>query len=130
MTKALKKKNIVYTYIEKLGGRRKNIDSEKVRRNNDGWKNKSFRAYADYMATTQFKEGVNEILRTNYDTLAIMCAEVVPWRCHRRMIADYLTMLHGVIVFDIIDSKHQPTPHKITSFARLTDNKLVTYPET
>ncbi len=132
MTKSLKMKCIVYTHIEKLGGRRKNIVSEKAKSNNDGWKNKSFRAYADYMATTQFKEGITEILSliVKYDTLAIMCAEVVPWRCHRRMIADYLTMLQGVSVFNIIDSKHQPSPHKITSFARLTDNKLVTYPET
>jgi uncharacterized protein (DUF488 family) len=128
MPRALKKKNIVYTHIEKLGGRRKITVSKNTRPKNDGWKNKSFRAY---MTTTQFKQGINEILSLtrNYDILAIMCAEVVPWRCHRRMIADYLTILHGVSVFNIIDSNHQPSCHKITSFARLIDNKLVSYPD-
>ena len=83
------------------------------------------------MITTQFNQDINEILSliTSYDTVAIMCAEVVPWRCHRRMIADYLTILHGVSVFNIIDSNHQPSCHKITSFARLVDNKLVSYPD-
>jgi uncharacterized protein (DUF488 family) len=83
------------------------------------------------MTTTEFKQGINEILSltTSYDTVAIMCSEVVPWRCHRRMIADYLTMLQGVYVFNIIDSKQQPSCHKITSFARLVDNKLVSYPD-
>jgi uncharacterized protein (DUF488 family) len=127
MAKALQKENIAYTHFEKLGGRRKSISSAA---NNDGWKNKSFRAYADYMTTTQFKQGINEILSliTRDASMTIMCTEVVPWRCHRRMIADYLTLLHGVSVFNIIDAKHRPNHHKITPFARLVDNKFVNYP--
>ena len=85
------------------------------------------------MATTSFREGIREILllMANYSNLAIMCAEAVSWRCHRRMIADYLTMVEGISVFNIIDSKQQQELHKLTSFARLTDNKTtIIYPET
>ncbi|MGA9149358.1 MAG: DUF488 domain-containing protein [Candidatus Nitrosopolaris sp.] len=130
MAKELKKKNIVYTHIEKLGGRRKNIISKNA--NNDGWKNKSFRAYADYMTTMEFRQGINELLSliTRYDTVTIMCTEVVPWRCHKRMIADYLIMLEGVSVSNIIDSKHQPSRHEVTSFACLIDNYLISYSDT
>lgn len=136
MTTELKKENISYKHIEKLGGRRKQSDTKKrVRYDDDsinsGWKNKSFRAYADYMGTTSFREGIHEILSLmkNYSNLAIMCAEAVPWRCHRRMIADYLTMIEDISVFDIIDSKQQPKPHELTSFAHLTGNKkmMITY---
>lgn len=135
MTIELKKENVSYIHIEKLGGRRKQADTKRSRYddNNNGWKNEAFRAYADYMATTSFREGIREILllMANYTNLAIMCAEAVSWRCHRRMIADYLTMIEGISVFDIIDSKKQPGLHQPTSFARLTDNKTtIIYPET
>src|SRR5207247_10166963 len=66
----LKKENVSYIHIEKLGGRRKQSDAKKARYddNNRGWKNEGFRAYADYMATTSFREGISEIisLMTNY----------------------------------------------------------------
>jgi uncharacterized protein (DUF488 family) len=139
MTTAVQRENISYVHIEKLGGRRNNKKSDsKGNRSSDysdnqnnGWKNKSFRAYADYMATTSFKEGINELLSLmkKYYNLAIMCAEAVPWRCHRRMIADYLIMVQGINVFDILDNKQQPASHELTSFARLTENKIITYPE-
>ena len=133
MTKELEKKNIEYINIEKLGGRRKKIATERSIGNcNSGWKNSSFRAYDDYMTTTPFKEGINEILSlmTQYNNLAVMCAEALPWRCHRRMIADYLSMLEGVSVYNIINCKQQPGPHELTLFARLTGDKIVIYPET
>jgi uncharacterized protein (DUF488 family) len=128
MIKALNKENVSYEHIEKLGGRRKRSDTKRSRYddNNSGWKNNSFRAYANYMATTSFKEGIHEILSlmTNYNNIAIMCAEAVPWRCHRRMIADYITLVEGISVFDIIiGSKKQPELHQVTSFAHLTDSK-------
>jgi uncharacterized protein (DUF488 family) len=135
MTIELNKESISYIHIEKLGGRRNKLDIKENSRNNDhnnnGWKNKSFRAYADYMATTSFKEGINELLSLmkKYSNLAIMCAEAVPWRCHRRMIADYLMMVEGINVFDILNSKKLPASHELTSFARLTENKIITYPE-
>ena len=135
MIPCLQKKRVSYVHIEKLGGRRNKLDiKENSRNNNDhnaGWKNKSFRAYADYMATTSFREGINELLSLmkKYSNLAIMCAEAVPWRCHRRMIADYLIMVEGINVFDILNSKKLPASHELTSFAYLTDDKIITYPE-
>jgi uncharacterized protein (DUF488 family) len=98
--------------------------------NNNGWKNKSFRAYADYMATTSFREGINELLSLmqKYPNLAIMCAEAVPWHCHRRLIADYLIMVEGISVFDILDRGKKTASHELTSFAHLTDDKIITYP--
>jgi uncharacterized protein (DUF488 family) len=134
MIMELKKENVSYIHIEKLGGRRKQSDTKRSRYddNNSGWKNEGFRAYADYMATTSFSEGIREILSliTNYNNLAIMCAEAVPWRCHRRMIADYLILVEGISVFDIIDNKEQPEPHQVTSFAHLTESKTtIIYPE-
>jgi uncharacterized protein (DUF488 family) len=134
MTTRLTEENVLYVHIEKLGGRRNKLDIKEDRysdNNDTGWKNKSFRAYADYMATTSFREGIDELLSLmkKYGYLAIMCAEAVPWRCHRRMIADYLIMIEGINVFDIFDSKKQPSPRESTSFARLIDDKIIAYPE-
>jgi uncharacterized protein (DUF488 family) len=133
MTTRLPEENVLYVHIEKLGGRRNKLDIKEMERdnNNTGWKNKSFRAFADYMATTSFREGIDKLLSLmkKYGNLAIMCAEAVPWRCHRRMIADYLIMVEGINVFDIFDSKKQPASHELTSFARLVDDKIITYPK-
>jgi uncharacterized protein (DUF488 family) len=64
------------------------------------------------------------------EPIAVMCSEAVPWRCHRRMIADYLILVEGISVFNIIDSKQQPEPHQLTSFAHLNDSKTtIIYPE-
>jgi uncharacterized protein (DUF488 family) len=83
------------------------------------------------MATTSFREGISGLLSLmqKYPNLAIMCAEAVPWRCHRRMISDYLVMVEGISVFDILDRVQQPASHKLTSFAHLTDYTIITYPE-
>jgi uncharacterized protein (DUF488 family) len=84
MTTKLREENVLYAHIEKLGGRRNKLDIKEDRYNIDnnytGWKNKSFRAYAGYMATTSFREGINELLSLMqiYPNLAIMCAEAVP----------------------------------------------------
>jgi uncharacterized protein (DUF488 family) len=135
MTTELRKENVSYVHIGKIGGRRNKLDTKDDRRsdddNNTGWKNKSFRTYADYMAITSFREGIDELLSLmkKYSNLAIMCAEAVPWRCHRRMIADYLIMVEGISVFDILNSKKQPAPHELTPFARLIDDKIIAYPE-
>jgi uncharacterized protein (DUF488 family) len=129
--KEIVKENIAYRHIEKLGGLRKQqIDTGEPGYNSNGWKNKSFRAFAYYMTTTQFREGIDEILSlsTCYNNLSIMCAEAVPWRCHRRMIADYLTMVECISVYNIINSKQQPRLHTLTSFARLVDDKIISYP--
>ena len=134
MITKLREENVLYVHIEKLGGRRNKSDIKEDRysdNNNTGWKNRSFRAYADYMATTSFREGINELLSLmqKYPNLAIMCTEAVPWRCHRRMIADYLVMVEGISVFDILDREQKPASHELTSFAHLTDAKIIIYPE-
>ena len=78
------------------------------------------------MTTTPFKEGINEILSlmTQYNNLAVMCAEALPWRCHRRMIADYLSMLESVSVYNIINCKQQPGPQWLTLFDVLLVTRL------
>jgi uncharacterized protein (DUF488 family) len=132
MTRELKKENVSYMHVEKLGGRRKLSDTSTSRyyyNNNSGWKNEGFRAYANYMSTTSFRDGICEILTLmkNYNNLAIMCAEALPWSCHRRLIANYLTMVEGISVFNILDIKKQLEHHQLTSFARLTDNRTCHY---
>ena len=134
MVKALKEENVSYVHIEKLGGRRNQSDTKGSRYDdNSGWKNEGFRAYANYISTISFREGIDEILSlmTKYYNLAITCAEAVPWRCHRRMIADYLTLVEDISVSDvIIGSKTLPELHQVTSFAHLTDSKSsIIYPE-
>jgi uncharacterized protein (DUF488 family) len=92
MIKLLTHENIEYLHIEKLGGRREK--TELAHNSNSHWQNKSFQAYANYMKTQSFKEGIDEILSlAKHNTIAIMCSEVLPWRCHRRFISDYLMMI-------------------------------------
>lgn len=84
------------------------------------------------MATTSFREGIRDILSliTDYNNIAILSAEAVPWRCHRRMTADCLMLAEGISVFDIIDSEKQPELHQLTSFVYLTNSKTtIIYPE-
>lgn len=101
---------IAYTHLKALGGRRHS------RKNsiNTGWRNTSFRGYADYMATPQFAEGLAALTQIAATTpTAIMCAEAVPWRCHRSLISDAL-ILKGWQVHDIFTTapatEHKPTP--------------------
>ena len=132
MAKEVVTKNIEYNHIEKLGGRRKEIAKALVY-DNSAWKNKSFRSYADYMVTISFKEGIKELLSFLAkcdDSLAIMCSEAVPWRCHRRLIADYLVMIEGISVYNIIGNSGRPSPHKLTPFAlHLADDDIIIYPK-
>jgi uncharacterized protein (DUF488 family) len=128
-------KNIYYEHIEKLGGRRNKIAIPQEY-DNEGWKNKSFRFYANYMLTKSFKEGMEELLSliTKCDnSLAIMCSEAVPWRCHRRLISDYLIMVKDILVYDIIGSSNRlrrPSPHVLTPFVRyICDKDIVIYPK-
>jgi uncharacterized protein (DUF488 family) len=125
--------NIEYIHIIKLGGRRKEKDRPHLQENdnnNYAWRNKSFKAYANYMSTEEFKEGISELLSLKKEHLngfiVIMCAETLPWRCHRRLISDYLSA-RNFMVYDIIDGLHKPSLHKITPFALFKKGK-VTYP--
>jgi hypothetical protein len=118
----LPKRGLAYLPCPLLGGRRKpQADST-----NTGWRNASFRAYADYMQTPDFAEGLQQLMgRAGETPLAMMCAEAVPWRCHRSLIADAL-IARGWTVIDVM-SPTQASPHKLTPFARV-DGPRVTYP--
>jgi len=113
---------IGYEHMKALGGlRHPHKDSP-----NTGWRNESFRGYADYMQTPEFESALNVLITAAaHDSLAIMCAEAVPWRCHRMLIADVLTV-RGCRVEHIM-SATKSNPHTMTSFARV-DGRAVTYP--
>jgi uncharacterized protein (DUF488 family) len=115
---------IRYVHLPGLGGLR---HARKGSRNT-GWRNLSFRGYADYMETAGFEESLAELLRLEEGKrAAIMCAEAVPWRCHRSMIADALAA-RGIPVQHIM-SATKAEPHRLTTFARVEGTR-VTYPST
>ena len=113
---------IGYTHMPALGGlRRARPDSA-----NAGWRNASFRGYADHMQTPQFQEALEALIGlAKKERIALMCAEAVPWRCHRSLIADAL-LVRGIGAEDIA-SPTRRTPHKLTPFARVRGTE-VTYP--
>ena len=113
---------IAYAHMPELGGlRHARKDSTNL-----AWRNLSFRGYADYMETHEFEKGLaNLIGESRSRRTAIMCAEAVPWRCHRSLIADAL-LARGIEVFEI-SSPTRAQPHKMTPFARLTGTQ-VRYP--
>ena len=122
LSAALKHRRIAYRHMPGLGGLR----HPKKDSINTGWKNASFRGYADYMQTPPFAEAFHEMFElAREQPLALMCAEAVPWRCHRSLIADAL-LAHGVAVRDIM-SPTRATPHKLTPFAQV-EGTQVTYP--
>lgn len=93
---------------------------------NGAWRNASFRGYADYMQTPEFGAAVGDLVQqAAMRPTAIMCAEAVPWRCHRSLIGDAL-LLRGVEVLDIL-SPTSAKPHALTSFAKV-DGETITYP--
>ena len=119
---SLRNAGIEYTHLPGLGGLRKpRSDSA-----NGGWRNASFRGYADHMQSAVFKESLEQCLAlaTN-ERVALMCAEAVPWRCHRSLIADAL-VARGVDALEIV-SDARVRPHVLTPFARV-DGIEVTYP--
>lgn len=119
---SLKKRNIRYERLERLGGFRHAKKDSK----NTGWHNLSFRGYADYMATDDFSRGLAalEALARTRPT-ALMCAEALPWRCHRSLIADALVK-RGWDVLDIM-SPSSASAHRLTPFLRMRRGVL-TYP--
>jgi len=113
---------IEYTHLKSLGGRRHSRKGSI----NTGWRNTSFRGYADYMATPAFGGGLDELAAiARKETTATMCAEAVPWRCHRSLIADAM-MLRGWEVLEIM-SAQAAKPHKLTPFLKVVDG-MATYP--
>ena len=122
LQQSLEEAGIAYVYLKALGGLRSS-SKDSI---NDAWRNKSFRNYADYMQTDDFAAGVEELLQLAEDkTTAIMCAEAVPWRCHRSLVSDAL-LARGVESCEIISASSE-RPHKMTSFA-VVDGTTITYP--
>lgn len=113
---------IDYLHLKALGGlRHSRADSP-----NSGWRNASFRGFADYMQTPAFEAGITEVLQlATQQTVALMCAEAVPWRCHRSLIADAL-VVRGTEVLDIYDLSHA-TSHTVHSMARV-NGTAISYP--
>ena len=113
---------IEYRYLAGLGGLRKpRPDSP-----NAGWRNTSFRGYADYMQTGEFARNVDTVIELAQDRrCALMCAEAVPWRCHRSLVADAL-LVRGIPVEEIIGPQ-TPRPHKLTPFAQV-EGLHISYP--
>ena len=122
LAKGLKKAALAYLHMPQLGGLRK------PRRDsiNAGWKNTSFRGYADYMQTEPFSNALEKLTASsNKIPTAIMCAEAVPWRCHRSLIADALAV-RGWTVRHIMTTT-KADRHRITAFAVIDQDRL-TYP--
>lgn len=122
LSKKLRAARIGYVHLRKLGGlRHARRDSPNL-----GWRNASFRGFADYMQTSEFDEGLQRLIKlAGQKRSAIMCAEAVPWRCHRSLIADAL-IVRGIKVNDII-SKKRSQVHSLISFARV-HGQNITYP--
>jgi uncharacterized protein (DUF488 family) len=118
----LRAAEIGYVHLRRLGGLRH------ARRDslNMGWRNTSFRGFADYMQTSEFKVGLHRLIKlAGQKRSAIMCAEAVPWRCHRSLIADALTV-RGIQVDDIMSMKRSQV-HSLIPFARVQGHRI-TYP--
>ncbi len=118
----LEKRGIDYQHVSELGGLRHTTKNSP----NTGWRNAGFRGYADYMQTSEFKEALDYFLKqaTN-KTSVLMCAEAVPWRCHRSLLSDAL-LVRDAEVLHILD-KEKIRPATITDFAKI-DGTYITYP--
>jgi uncharacterized protein (DUF488 family) len=119
---SLEAAGIGYLHIPGLGGlRHPRKDSM-----NTGWRNASFRGYANYMQTPEFRENLDHLIQLAREApSAIMCAEAVPWRCHRSLIADAL-VARAIPVLEIL-SVTKIQPHAMTTFAKVVGQQ-VTYP--
>jgi uncharacterized protein (DUF488 family) len=120
--RALQQENIEYVPLPALGGLR-HARKDSI---NTGWRNTSFRGYADYMQTDEFARGLEQLIGLSKEKrTTIMCAEALPWRCHRSLVADALGV-RGIPVVEIL-SETDYRPHKLTSFAHV-EGTTVTYP--
>ena len=116
-------KGVRYVHLAALGGLR-HAARDSV---NLGWRNASFRGFADYMQTREFGKGIERLIKlASSHASAIMCAEALPWRCHRSLIADAL-MVRGIKVFHIF-ATGRAQEHTLTPFAQV-DGLAITYPD-
>ena len=123
LSQSLANEKIDYAHMTGLGGLR-HAKKDSI---NLGWRNASFRGYADYMQTESFENSLQELMKqARKKTVAIMCAEAVPWRCHRSLISDAL-LFHGWDVRDIMGA-HKESVHKMNPMAKTEKGKIY-YPE-
>jgi uncharacterized protein (DUF488 family) len=123
---ALDNAGIRALWTEGLGGRREAKENSV----NTGWKNESFRGYADYMQTDHFANEIEWLMAlADFDSAVVMCAEAVPWRCHRSLIGDAVLARGGVVedIFVEADGRSSRRPHAMTEFARV-EGARVWYP--
>ena len=122
LPRLLKKAGLEYVHMPGLGGlRHAKGDSPNV-----GWRNTSFRGYADYMQTPEFEKALDKLIElAKQDRIALMCAEAVPWRCHRSLIADAL-LVRGIRTEDIMSATRRQV-HTLTPFAKVRGT-AITYP--
>jgi hypothetical protein len=121
---SLRNAGIEYTHLPSLGGRRRMPFTAA----SAAWRNASFRSYAEYLRTPEFAAGLEELVElASSRQVAIMCAEAVPWRCHRALVADAL-VARGIEVHDIMSATSAPA-HRLPSFAHV-EGTTVTYPAT
>jgi uncharacterized protein (DUF488 family) len=120
---SLREVGISYRHFEALGGRRSLSREDSP---NTAWRSESFQAYADHMQTGEFSAALAELMALAASSpTAILCAEAVPWRCHRQLISDAL-VAHGWEVRHILGAR-SVRPHRLTEFARVVQGQ-VTYP--
>jgi|SRR5579883_3289822 uncharacterized protein (DUF488 family) len=126
LPRELAQAGIRYEHLAALGGLRKPRPNSV----NTGWRNDSFRGYADYMQTPEFAAALDHLIdeakdEVKHENICIMCAEAVPWRCHRSLVSDALAA-RGIRAVHIMNAK-TAQPHKLTGFARVR-GESVSYP--
>jgi uncharacterized protein (DUF488 family) len=122
LSQSLRAQGIAYLRMEGLGGLRHTTKISV----NTAWENLSFRGYADYMQTPQFIDSIEQLVKVATETQTVlMCAEAVPWRCHRSLIGDAL-LIRNIPVVDIMSEKSS-RPHKLTPFAHVEGTTII-YP--
>jgi len=122
LRRSLSREGIEYIHFKGLGGLRHTTKASI----NTAWRNASFRGFADYMQTPEFEESLDQLIEIAREKRAvIMCAESVPWRCHRSLIGDAL-LNRNIEVMDILSEKVS-RPHTLTHFAKI-DGRKITYP--
>ena len=123
LARALRTAKIDYIHVKELGGLRQPLRDSPHR----GWRNAGFRGFADYMQTEEFARALDRAIELADEKPAtLMCAEALPWRCHRSLVADAL-LVRGIEVLEIVGSS-PPKPHKLTPFARVSGTKIA-YPQ-
>jgi len=120
LSPSLARSGIEYVHFPELGGRRRPVLANSP---NSAWRNASFRGYADFMMTEEFRAGIDRLLKhARQKRTAIMCAEALWWQCHRSMISDYLKAAGHEVIHIMSGTKTEV--HPFTSAARIVDGKL------